>query len=77
MQADRKGQALRVFAAVAALTFLAGCRIPGASFGNEPLQLRFAAVTRSAIQADELSTGRAPDPVRATPAKRMLVVRHD
>ena len=37
---------------IAALVLLVGCQIPGGSFGQEPLQTRFAALTKVAIQAE-------------------------
>jgi hypothetical protein len=62
MRAGRKGTTARVLAAFAAATLLAGCVVPGASFGTEPLQTRFAEATRLSLIAQERPT----PPARAT-----------
>ena len=60
--------------AAAAATLLAGCQVPGGSFASEPMQLRFAAMTRSALAADE---ARPCDPyaapVRLTAAEPIVI----
>lgn len=67
MRIGSNSRSLRVLAAFAALVLLVGCQIPGGSFGQEPLQTRFAALTKVAIQAE-------PQPVRPnryTPTPQM------
>ena len=62
MRAGRNGTTARVLAAFATATLLAGCVVPGASFGTEPLQTRFAEATRLSLLAQERSTS----PARST-----------
>lgn len=75
MRAGRRDRAIRVLAAAAALMILVGCRIPGASFGTEPLQLRFAEATRQAIIAEEARPQAAPyrTPLRTAEAEPIVL----
>jgi hypothetical protein len=68
-----------VLAAAAALTTLIGCRIPGASFGTEPLQLRFAEATRQAVIAEEARSPTVPFrmPLRTTEAEPIVLAVHE
>ncbi|MGC1272110.1 MAG: hypothetical protein WBC44_00275 [Planctomycetaceae bacterium] len=66
MRAGRIQRAILVTSAALGLALLAGCRVPGASFGTEPLQLRFAAATRQAIDAK--AAERAPQLRPAVPS---------
>ena len=52
MRRGTNSRILRVLAAFAVPTLMVGCQIPGGSFGQEPLQTRFAALTKVAIQAE-------------------------
>ncbi len=54
MQADRIRQANCIIPAVVALCLIAGCRIPGETFGYEPLQLRSAAVIQQVLATEHL-----------------------
>jgi hypothetical protein len=67
MRPGSNSRILHVLAAFAVLSLIVGCQIPGGSFGQEPLQTRFAALTKVAIQTE-------PEPARPdhyTPAPRM------
>lgn len=77
MRAGRKSGVLHVLAAAVTLSLLAGCQIPGASFGTDPLQTRFAEMTRRSVEAEEQATQSAPEPSHTAPAKALLVMRHD
>jgi hypothetical protein len=77
MRAGRKSGVLRVLAAAVTLSMLAGCQIPGASFGTDPLQTRFAEMTRRSVEAEEQSPQCAPEPSQPAPAKALLVMRQD
>jgi DMSO/TMAO reductase YedYZ molybdopterin-dependent catalytic subunit len=79
MRADQKRRTLRLLAAIAALTLLAGCRIPGATLGTEPLQLRFAAMTRTAIEAqnDAAPSDRYEPPARVTSAEPVVLAANE
>jgi len=67
MRPGSKSRALRVLAAFTTLVLLVGCQIPGGTFGQEPLQTRFAALTKVAIEAEP----KPARPDRYTPTPRM------
>ena len=75
MRAERKNNAILALASVAALTLFVGCQIPGGSFGSEPLQTRFAALTRNAVEAE--TEPRRPEryvpPVRVTQDEPVVI----
>ena len=76
MRAGRKGSAFCVLAALAALTLLPGCVIPGASFGTEPLQLRFADATRTSLHADHQAPAAIPaeQPIRSSESGPVVIL---
>lgn len=75
MRAEQKNRAVFALAAVAALTLFVGCRIPGGSFGDEPLQTRFAALTRNAAEAgtEPRPQERAVPPMRVTQDEPVVI----
>lgn len=83
MRAGRNQRAFRVTAAAFALGLLVGCRVPGASFGTEPLQLRFSAATRQAIDAEAIieerhrSTTPQSEPMRQSLSEPIVLAAYE
>ena len=75
MRAERKNRVILALASVAAFTLFAGCQIPGGSFGSEPLQTRFAALTRNAVEAETEPRLQKRDipPVRVTQDEPVVI----
>jgi hypothetical protein len=69
MTAGWRNRMFRRLAAVATLALLAGCRIPGGTFGGDALQIRTAEAARLAIMMERESAPPDAQPGRSVAAE--------
>lgn len=82
MRAASQSRVNHVLTAFAIALLLAGCRLPGATFGTEPMQLRFGEMTHRAISAEfghdaRPNSSEATDPrVKESMAQPIILAGH-
>ena len=82
MRAGTQSRVKHVLTAFAVTILLVGCRIPGATFGTEPMQLRFGRMTEQAIagglarEARPGSSESTVPPVKESMAQPIILAGH-
>ncbi|MBA3313801.1 MAG: hypothetical protein M3552_08460 [Planctomycetota bacterium] len=77
MPAGTKTRTIRLLAAASLLTLMVGCRVPGASFASDPLQLRFAEATKqSMLAAEQAEAAPTPRPLQSAESKPIVLAGH-
>lgn len=77
MQANTKTRTICLLAALALLSLMVGCRVPGSSFASDPLHLRFAKATQmSMVAAETVEVDGVTKPTKSAQVESIVLAGH-